>query len=272
MSYLFSDIIIYSMKDSDLIAKLSQLRQEKPREEWVVLTRQRLFEAEAQYGLPPLQGRRLWGILQRIGRLIEFTAQYAQRPALVIPVLAVIVAGGAIGRGTLESLPGDTFYPLRVAVEQVPLRFSAAEERPVREFGLARQRLSDLRMVAESNSLKNLPAAIEEFETNASKVSAEFIEIVENQPENALQTSRQIVQLQKEKSEVEEILGTKIGEEQNKGIEDAIRVLVEYEVAYLETRSLTEEQEQLFESVKALIEEEDYATALETIWTLSQDN
>ena len=46
---------------------------------------------------------------------------------------------------------------------------------------------------------------------------------------------------------------------------------MEYELAYLETRSLTEEQEELFESAKISAEQEDYAAALETIWILSQN-
>lgn len=259
------------MGEKELIKKLSHLKQIKPREEWIVLVRQRLFEQEAQPMPAPLQKERFWDMLQGIGRFIRFMVKYAERPAIVIPLLALIVAGGAIGKGVLESLPGDTLYPLRSAVEQVSLRLSDVEERPFLEFDLAQQRLSDLKMVAERNSLKNLPAAIQEFEANASKVSEGFLQIVENQPEMALQASRQIVQLQKEKSEVEQILGTKIGEEQEEEIKDTIRILVEYEVAYLETRSLLEEQELLLENVKILIEEGDYEAALETIWTLSQE-
>ena len=259
------------MGEKELIKKLSHLKQIKPREEWVVLTRQRLFEQETQYMPSPLHKGRFWDMLQGIGRFAGFMVRYAERPAIVIPLLAFLVAGGAVGKGVLGSLPGDTLYPLRTTAEQVSLRFSAVEKRPFLEFDLAQQRLADLKMVVERNSLKNLPAAIQEFEANASKASEGFLEIVENQPEMALQASRQIVQLQKEKSEVEQILGTKIGEEQEEEIKDTIRILVEYEVAYLETRSLLEEQKKLFEHVKILIEEEDYAAALETIWILSQE-
>ena len=191
------------MGEKELIKKLSYLKQIKPREEWVILARQQLFEQEDQYMPSPLQKGRFWDMLQGIGRFIEFMVKYAERPAIVIPLLALMVAGGAIGKSTLESLPGDTLYPLRSAAEQVPLHLSDAEERPFLEFDLAQQRLSDLKVVAESNSLKNLPAAIQEFEANASKASEGFLHIVENQPEIALQASRQIVQLQKEKSEVE---------------------------------------------------------------------
>ncbi|MBI2098130.1 MAG: hypothetical protein HYT49_00495 [Candidatus Wildermuthbacteria bacterium] len=260
------------MEDKDLIVKLSYLKQIQPRGEWVVLTRQRLLGNETQRELFPLQNKHFWGMVGGIGRFMEFMVRSAQRPAFVIPVLTFLVAGGAVGRTVFESLPGDTLYPLKVAAEQVHLRLAGEEQRPAREFALAQQRLSDLRMVAEQNKVKNLPLAIQEFEANASKISEGFVQIVENEPSRALQASRQIVQLQKEKSEIEKILGTKIGEGQEEEIQDATRRLVEYELAYLETRSLTEEQKELFEEARISVEQGDYAGALEHIWTLSQIN
>ena len=255
------------MEDRELIAKLSHLKEIKPREDWVLLTRQRIVGVGPWPAKLALQKGRFWGMVEEISGLM---ARYMAKPAFVIPVLACIVAGGALWQGALNSLPGDTLYPLRTALEQVPLRLSTEEERPLREFVRAQQSLADLKAVAELNKVKNLPLAIQEFEANASKISEGFIAIVENQPEKALQASRQVVQLQKEKSEVEKILGTKIGEGQEEEIEDATRKLVEYEFSYLETRSLTAEQETLFESAKTSAAEGDYAGALETIWTLSQ--
>ena len=255
------------MEDKELIAKLSHLKEIKPREDWVFLTRQRIVGAEARPAKLALQKGRFCDMVEGLSGLM---ARYMAKPAFVIPVLACMVAGGAVWQGALGSLPGDTLYPLRAALEQMPLRLSTEEERPAREFVRAQQSLADLKVVAERNKVKNLPSAIQEFEANASLVSEGFIAIVENQPEKALQASRQMVQLQKGKSEVERILGTKIGEEQEEEIGDATRRLVEYEFSYLETRSLGEEQKKLFESAKTSAAEGDYATALETVWTLSQ--
>jgi len=255
------------MEEKELIAKLSLLKEIKPRKEWVVLMRQRIVGVDPWPSQLVLQKGRFWDTVEGIGK---WMARYAERPAFVIPVLACVVAGAAVWQSTFESLPGDMLYPLRAAAEQVPLRFSAEEEKPFQQFVLAQQRLADLKVVAERNKVKNLPSAIQEFEANASRISEGFLQIVENQPEKALQASRQVVQLQKEKSEVEKILGTKIGEEQDKELENATKRLVEYELGYLETRFLTQEQKKLFEEAKTLAEKEDYAAALETIWKLSQ--
>ncbi len=256
------------MEDKELIAKLSHLKQIKPKEDWVLLNRQRIVGHETWPAKLVLQEGRLWSIVRSISDLV---GSYIERPAVLIPLLACMVAGGAVWQSAFESLPGDTFYPLRAAIEQVPLRFSTEEERPLREFALAQQSLADLKVIAERNKVKNLPSAIQEFEANASKISEGFVAIVENQPEKALQASRQMVQLQNEKSEVEKILGTRIGEEQEKGIENATKKLVDYEIVYLETRSLTEAQKELFEKAKLLVGEGDYAKALEIIWELSQN-
>ena len=256
------------MEDTELIAKLSYLKQIKPRADWVMLTRRRVVEGYPSVGKLVLQKKSFWGMLGSIGGLL---GGYAERPAFLIPLLACMVAGGAVWQSTFESLPGDTLYPLRAAVERVPLRFSAEENRSTREFTIAQQSLADLRAVAERNKVKNLPSAIQEFEANASKISEDFIAIVENQPEKALQASRQVVQLRKEKAEIEKILGTRIGEGQEEDIENATKKLVHYELSYLETRSLSEEQKVLFERAKMLAHGEDYQTALETIWALSQN-
>lgn len=250
------------MEDKELIAKLSYLKAIKPRNEWVALTRERLVEREYK----GLQNGGFWGMLERIGRMV----QYLERPAVIMPLLALIVVGGAVGRAASESLPGDRLYSLRAAAERIPLQFSAADEQSSRQFALAQQRLADLRQVAELNKVKNLPVAIREFEANVSKVSEGFAQIVENQPSRALQASRQIVQLQKEKLEVEKILGTKIGEEQEEEIWNATKRLVEYELGFLSTRSLTERQKELVEKAKGALEEKNYGAALEYIWQISQ--
>ena len=262
------------MEDKDLIAQLSHLKEIKPRQEWVVSTQKRLFGGkafdsileQAGHGVN-LQKGGFWVTLEGI---VSFMARSLQKPAFVIPMLAFIVAGGAVGRAAYESLPGDKLFPVKAAAEQVYLRFAGEEERPAREFALAQQRLADLRVIAEQNKVKNLPLAIQEFEANAAKISEGFVQIVEKQPGRALQASRQMVQLQKEKSAVEEILGTKIGEEQEEELRDATKRLVEYELGYLETRSLTESQEELFGNAKTAAEEGNYESALEYIWQLSQ--
>jgi hypothetical protein len=256
------------MEEAELKRKVQLLYSIRPREDWVALTKSKLIENNACTEHIGLQKPGFWGMVR--GSL-ELAGRYLEKPAFVMPVLACVVAGGAVWQGAASSLPGDALYALRAVAEQVPLRFSKAEERQVHEFRLAQQRLADLRIVAQQNKVKNLPSAIQEFEANASKVSAGFVYIVENEPEKALQASKQVVELQKEKSEIERILGAKISEQHDIQIQSALRKLVDQEFAYLETRSLTESQEQFFLKAKEKAKENDYAGALEILWDLSQN-
>ena len=92
------------MEDKELIARLSHLKEIKPREDWVLLTRQRIVGEALQKG-------RFWGMVEEVGGLSPFgrslvgrMARYMAKPAFVIPVLACIVAGGALWQGALNSL------------------------------------------------------------------------------------------------------------------------------------------------------------------------
>ena len=189
----------------------------KTKEDWVLLRKNQLV-GKGEHSESDAKGMHFLGVLTRIGKML---GRSLARAARVMPVLAFLVAGGAVWQGASDSLPGDRLYPIKTTIEQVPLRFSA-EERSLREFEIAKLRLADLKFVAEQNKVKNLPSAIEEFEANALKVSKDFLEIVENQPENALQASKQVVQLQKEKYEIEKMLGMKIGGDQEEEIASSI--------------------------------------------------
>ena len=252
-------------EQEQVLAKLSILKDIKPKEEWVILARKRIFEAEPAREEMPLHGIRFSVIFKRIGSLIR----YMEQPAFVMPVLASVILTGVVWHAAQSSLPGDTLYPIKAAAEHVPMTFSSEAEKPFLQLELAQKKLDDLKRVAEGNMVKNLPLAIKEFEANISEISESLTAIVEKQPGKALQASRGVVRLQKEKLEVEKILGTKIGEKEDEELDNATKLLVENELADLETRLLTEAQEELFQAAKTAHEQGDYQTALEKIWLLS---
>ena len=253
------------MEEAQVLAKLSLLKEIKPREEWVLLVRNRIFEAEPAREALPLQDSRLSVIFKRI----EVLVRYFEQPVFVMPALALVISAGVVWHVAQNSLPGDALYSLKAAVDNVPMTFSSAEEKPFLQLELAQKKLDDLKRVAESNRAKNLPLAIKEFEANVSEISESLAAIVEKQPERALQAGKGVVRLQKEKLEVEKILGTKIGEKEDAELDSATKLLVENELADLETRLLTDEQTELFQAAKTAYEQGDYQTALEKIWLLS---
>ena len=101
------------------------------------------------------------------------------------------------------------------------------------------------------------------------QVSHDFVLLVENEPKKALQASRGIVQLQKEKSRLEKTLGATFGEKESSDLENATKTLLKNEFLDLDSRTLTQDQLVLLNEAKNAYVRGDYQTALEKVWLLS---
>ncbi len=252
------------MTDKEFKAKISLLNNIKPRQDWVLLTKKEIL-GETPAFKPKLQP---FSILSGIVSTFKLAAS---RPALVMPVIALIIVGGIMLQLSASSLPGDALYSVKVAVSKVRVTLLASgESRALAHLGLAQSSLDDLKRAAEENKVKNLASAIQVFENNIAVASREIQELVENRSLGALQATMEIVQLQKDKAVVEQILGTVIGNE-NGELESAIKLLVENELSDLQQRSLTERQEALVAEALASYEVGEYGTALESIWRVSNN-
>ncbi|MCP6726809.1 MAG: DUF5667 domain-containing protein [Patescibacteria group bacterium] len=252
------------MTDKELKAKISLLNNIKPKQDWVVLTKSNIL-GETPAFKPYTQPFSVFSDIVSTFKLAT------ARPALIVPALALIVAGGVMLQVASTSLPGDTLYPVKVALSKAKVTLLASDEtKAIAHLGLAQNNLNDLKRAVEENKTKNLASAIQVFEDNIAIASKEIQELVENQSSGALQATIEIVQLQKDKAVVEKILGTVIGNE-NGELESAIKLLVENELSDLQQRSLTEEQEALLAEALASYEIGEYGTALESIWRVSNN-
>ncbi len=252
------------MEEKEILTNLACLRSIKPKEEWVLLTKNKIIREEVGHMSHPFHFQFPLALLKET--LLVF--DYWRKPALLIPTLAFFVAVGIIGQQISHSVPGDTFYPLRSNIERVQFTVSQADK-SFQQIELAQKRLQDLKTVVEKNKTANLIPSIKEFEVSIGQVSKGLVELVENEPDKALQASREVLQLQQEKEQIEQVLGTTIGEEESGELLLATKTLVENELADLESRTLNEQQQLLFEEAKTAYQENDYATALEKIWMLS---
>lgn len=129
-------------------------------------------------------------------------------------------------------------------------------------FQIERQSLSAHKLSALQNDQKLLTVKF-------AQVSREFARLVEKEPKKALQVSRNIVQLQKEKSQLEKTLGATFGEKESNDIENATKILLTNEFLDLDSRTLTESQLVLLNEAKNAFMKQDYQTALEKVWILS---
>lgn len=243
--------------EKDLIAKISRLKEIEPRNSWVLFAKTNIpNEANKEVGQKP-------SLIQEIGHLVSYV-RYLEKPAYIFAVLAFVVLGGIGYKVSQNSLPGDALYSVRSIIEKATTRsdsFSA--------LLIAQRRLEDLRRVVEGNKVKNLASATEEFNLSLAEVSRGLLALVENEPEKALQVTRELVQLQKGKAQIEQILGATIGEEETSELTNATKILVEAELNDLKERTLTAEQKELLKEAIGAYQAEDYQKALENIWMIS---
>jgi len=225
--------------EKELIGKIRELRQIKPRKDWVLLTKTQILgqEETPKFELFPF-----------------FRPAYAGLFFLLLLVGLIELAQAA--------LPGDPLYSLKRITEKAQAVFVSEEERPNLNFELANKRLEELNQIAQKNEVKELAPAITEFQVNVSKV-AKNLAGARVDKEMVAQT----VKLKKTKEEVEKVLATKIETEE---YDVALAQLVENQIKDLEGRTLTEEQMKILEEAKKDFEAGNYSEALVKILILSQ--
>jgi hypothetical protein len=233
------------MTDQELIRTIKELKQIKPRKDWVILTKNRIFnDFEAQSGF--------------------FSVIQLNLKPVLAGVVCFIALVGIFGLSR-NTVPGDLLYSVKKAEEFTRVSFSSPEALPMIRLELANERLKDLGRIAEANRVKNLAPAIEEFQANVSE-AAKVIQATGSDPIIIKGIAEQTEKLKENKEKVE-ALGVVIGDTEE--LENALASLVERELKYLETRTLSEEQQKIFEEAQKDYLAKDYSAALKKIIDLS---
>ncbi|GEM_PF-1839680 len=245
------------MDEKELTTKLSLLKNIKPRENWVIFAKSKIFaETRGTNMLNYAEPRRSW-----IGDVFETLSflRYMARPAYVLSLLLVFVFGGVTLQASKNSLPGDVLFSVKSAIEKATMS----------NLELAQKRMGDLKTIAQENKVRNLSETIKEFKANVGEVSRNVVMLADKEPGKALQAGMELVQLQKDKAAIEQVLGTALDGDTEKELKSATKYLVENELEDLLTRTLTEEQKELLEEGIIAYQVEDYEIALEKIWEIS---
>jgi len=120
-------------------------------------------------------------------------------------------------------------------------------------LNLADKRLEELTKIAESNQVRNLPQAITE-------VQASISEAVKNLSASDQKTLEKLAELGKNKQIAEQILAAQID---SKDLDNAYMTLTDSLIKDLETRTLTEDQQEILIQMKELFDLGDYQQTLE---------
>ncbi|MDI6591338.1 MAG: DUF5667 domain-containing protein [Patescibacteria group bacterium] len=233
------------MTEAELVNKIRKLRQIKPSSDWVALTKSQILGEEPK---------------------VLFFPFFKPAKAGLISVLILF----GLFAFSQNSLPGDFLYPIKKITEKSQAVFVPEAEKPKVQLELTNKRLEELAEIAETNQVRKLPAAVEEYQTNVSEAAKSLEKIKE--PEKAKEVVVEIKKLEENKQKVEKVLATKIdSEKEGDSVQGLYKTPAEVLIEDLEKRTLSEEDQKILEEAKELYQAGKYSEALEKIWILSQN-
>lgn len=231
------------MTEKELIGKIRQLRQIRPRKDWVVLTKNRIFVEEKEK----------LSLIESLRVIFRYKYKLAG-------VLAIFVFIGVFVSAQ-NSLPGDFLFPLKKITEKTRAVFISESEEPNIDLELANKRLEEIYKIAQQNEVKKLAPAIEEYQRTVQKATKKISKIAAttSDPSTIKEIAKKTQTLEKNKEILEKTFGI-AGLEAEEA--NPTKVLIEWLIKDLSQRTLTEEQELIFEEAKKDFENENYSEAL----------
>ena len=243
------------LNDKELISKLRQLRDIKPRQEWVFLAKQKILNSEEK-----TQSFSFGDIIAGVKIILQH--KYALSSVMTLAILL-----GMFGFAQ-NSLPGDLLFPVRKITEQTQSALTSQEAQPKRSFEIANKRLEDLEKIAQQNTTKNLASAINEYQASVSEAAKNLASKVSaNNKEEVKQIVQEVKKLEERVKQVK-ALGVELGESSNE-LENALAEMVQEEINSLEGKLLTDGQKGIFDDAKKDYEAGNYSEALEEILTIN---
>jgi len=252
------------MTEQDLITRLQTLKQLKPRQDWVVLTKNRIL-ADAPQGVPVWQA-----ILQKSNflNLLIWGERLAFGRAGVA-TFALVIFMSLFGF-VQNSTPGDALYPVRKAILQGEALISDGQA--ALHLKVAADSAQAAKEAAKANNPQKLEAALQEYKENIKKAAG----AIDKEPKNTqkiLQIAALVNQLQGNEKEMEGILQTEAAKEElktltEKTLEQAtneLETLLAKALLDISSGSLTEEQQALLQQAQTALKQGDYATVMELI-------
>lgn len=237
------------MTEKELIGKIRELRQIKPRKDWVYLTKSQILGREQKIELTPF-----------------FTFL---KPAYAGLVFVFVLVG--IFGFSQNSLPGDPLYLIKKITEKSRAVFISEEGKSGFQLKLTSERLDDLAKVVEANQVGKLSPALKEFTAAKFEAQKELAKTIQNKSETeAIKLAKKVAPELKAMNEKEGRVLSSLGLEPTQEADTpAEKTVVELLLKDLENATLNEEQQGLFTEAKADYEKGEYWSALEKILLLT---
>jgi len=255
---LNTSCIFLFMTEKELIGKIRELRQIKPRKEWVFSVKKDILRT--------LPGARTLDIGEepkiKWSSILDI---FSYKPVLAGAVTVSFLILFSLFVSSQNSLPGDLLYPVKKITEKIQAVFVSGEEKQMVQLELANKRLEELSKITQKNQVEKLAPAIKEYQASVSEAA-----------KNIKKITKEIIQqnqkMEETKARIELSLGVKIDEAEN--LENTITNKIaeaktaEVQIKDLEGSTLNEAQQKTLEETKQAFEDGNYRLALELIQLL----
>jgi len=241
--------------EKELIVKIKELRQIQPSKEWVLSVKNSILDTETSP-----KGASIWEVLPRM----LFQPRMAFAGVFTIFTLLGVITFSQ------NSLPGDPLYLIKRITEKAQAVFVSRQELPKAQLVLANKRLEELAKIAESNQVKKLAPALQEYQASIAEATRDLVIAAATTSDPAMikGIAAETQKLEKTRENLEKtygIAGLEVKEEAN-----PTKVVVEWLIKDLEKRTLTEDQQLLFDGAKEDYSAGNYNPALIKILQLSE--
>lgn len=239
------------LTEKELISKLQTLKDIKPRQDWVVLSKRQIL------GGSPRSAK------SRFSAILEFLPALTYQRKLAYSMATVLLIMVGMFGFAQYTMPGDLLFSVKKATEQSQAALSGQTSLK-QDMANLNNRINDLAQVTKEGKTANIPSAISEVRQSASKVAESLKTATTKDPQSVKELANDVKKI-KQLQTLADLTGTA----EIKSLNDALAVLVQNEITDLEKTTLTENQEIILKDVKDLYDKGDYADALEKILTIN---
>jgi len=258
------------MQEKELINKLRELRQIKPRKTWVILAKNQILDnasVDNVNAVKPVQKRSWFTSLNLLPALI-----YQRKLAYAFATLLFAMVG--IFGFAQYTVPGDVLFSVKKITEQSQTALIPKENQLKSNLEVANKRLNELTQVVKDNKTQNIAPAINEFQASISQATKSLINSI-NQKDITISAKDIAVQIKKIEDGKKQLQTYGVNLEttsESKDLNNALDFLVQKEIDSLENTTLTEDQQKIADEVKSLYTDGKYLDALETILTINNES
>ncbi len=242
------------ISEKDLITRIKNLRKIQPSHDWVVFTKERISGQKKSW---------------TEGSIFEIFPRFLFQPKMVLAGSFSLVLLFSIFVFIKNALPGDLFYSLKQIAEKSQTILASQAELSQINLEIANKRLEDLTKIAENNQAEKLAPALQAYQASIAEAAKNLIRAAAttSDPVAIKRLATETQKLEEGKIKLEKVYG--IAGLDIEDVSNPTKLVLGWLIKDLGKRSLSQEQQLIFNSAKTDYDNQNYNSGLEKILKLN---